>query len=120
MLWERIRTHAGDRVTCLAADSRRSAHGIRRSPGRIDDGFDLGDGIGWEAALLGVIADRVFVFGVVNADDPIVDDIALDPVDAHWHVIDDLARFGRGTLKVRLGHAPGTGDVAFNKIPGHW
>src|SRR5689334_21814486 len=83
-----------------------SGHLARR---RIDGLADPVDDVGGEAAASGVLHDRVLVLGDVDAVELVGGDVAVQPLDAGRHLVEDVVRRagGGGQLVRRHGAEPG-------------
>jgi hypothetical protein len=95
--------------------SRTLAFGCRW----IDDGFHLGDGIGWKAALGGMIADHLLIGGIVDAVNLVAGDIAVDPLDLGAKGAEHSAGSLGDSLELIGGQLPRAGDLAFDNVLGH-
>lgn len=56
---------------------------------------NLRDAVGGKPALVGVLADRLFIRGYVDAVDIVVGDVALDPLNLRSHLSQNATRFLR-------------------------
>ncbi len=106
-----VRTRADAKVDLLRARHRLSKFLLRRGlvpppfgviegppdfglgfgSGGIDDAADLGDLVGGEAALLGVLSDHLLVGSDVDAVNLVVHDVAVEPLDLRAHTAEDTA-----------------------------
>src|SRR4051794_37444824 len=87
--------------------------------GRVDDVLDLGDRVCGEAALRGVFADHVLVWGDIDAVDLVTSHIALDPLDPRPKLLKHAAGCLRDGLQLLGRRVSNAGDLAFNNVFWH-
>src|SRR5579872_287607 len=80
----------------------------------VDYDADGLDGVGREAAELGVFSDRRFVRGDVDAVDFVVGDEGFQPLDLRPEFAQDRAGFLRDLDKLLFAELPGTWDISFD------
>src|SRR5580704_6888955 len=82
--------------------------------GGVDDAANLGDAVGGEAALAGVLADHLFVGRDVDAVDFVVGDVAMKPLDLGTEIAQDGAGFFSDGLRLLGRYCTDTWNFAFN------
>ena len=77
--------------------------------GRVDHGSDVVDGVGGEAAAVGVLEDRLGAVGDVDAEQLVVGDVAVHPLGARRQRGEHFVGFRRdgGELFARQRAGPG-------------
>src|SRR5262249_30507570 len=87
--------------------------------GRVDDRPHLRDAVRREPALPRVLANEIRRGRDVDAVDPVVGDVALDPLDLGSQAVEDGARPLRDALELRGRELSGARDVALDDVLRH-
>src|SRR4051812_23224196 len=86
---------------------------------RIDDLADFGDLACGKAAHLGVPSDNAFVGREINAENLVVGDIALDPLNVGPKLLQDAIGLGRGASKLLAVECADLWNFPLNYEPSH-
>src|SRR3990172_7951917 len=82
----------------------------------IDDRLDLGDGVGGESALAGVLPHQLLVRGDVHAVDLVTGDEALLPLDLGAELVKDAAGLLRDRLQLLGGELTRSRNLALYDV----